>query len=331
MADHPFRINEEYILDNTKALRFHEHHEQPRQVQPGHMDKQRPVQRRTSFPTIELSVIVLLGIVLQIIVGLGSYSGRGRSPMHGDYEAQRHWMEITHHLPIKEWYRNSSNNNLQYWGLDYPPLTAYHSKIMGWLAHHINPSWMALEDSHGIETESHKLFMRMTAIISHLIIYTPGVLLWLSTRQTAITVHPMNEAVVIILFPGLISVDHGHFQYNSVSLGFFLISVYFLVLRRTIIASVFFVLALNYKQMELYHSLPIFVYILAVSLKLYYHETDKTIIVDFLISAASLWKVAFTTVCTFLVMWTPLAFYGDENSAFDAIKRIFPFERGLFE
>lgn len=72
----------------------------------------------------------------------------------------------------------------------------------------------------------------------------------------------MNEAVVIILFPGLISVDHGHFQsvhfhnyfisrmfrYNSVSLGFFLISVYFLVLRRTIIASVFFVLALNYKQ-----------------------------------------------------------------------------------
>lgn len=77
--------------------------QQPRQVQPGHMDKQRPVQRRTSFPTIELSVIVLLGIVLQIIVGLGSYSGRGRSPMHGDYEAQRHWMEITHHLPIKEW------------------------------------------------------------------------------------------------------------------------------------------------------------------------------------------------------------------------------------
>lgn len=42
-------------------------------------------------------------------------------------------------------------------------------------------------------------------------------------------------------------------------------------------------------------------------------------------------QVAFTTVCTFLVMWTPLAFYGDENSAFDAIKRIFPFERGLFE
>ncbi|GMR37057.1 hypothetical protein PMAYCL1PPCAC_07252 [Pristionchus mayeri] len=251
--------------------------------------------------------------------------------MYGDYEAQRHWMEITHHLPIKEWYRNTSRNYLQYWGLDYPPLTAYHSKLMGWIAHYVNPSWVALEDSHGIETESHKLFMRMTAIFSHLLIYTPGVVLWMSTRHTTISVHPMNEALLFVLFPGLISVDHGHFQYNSISLGFFLISVYFLVLRRTLIASVFFVLALNYKQMELYHSLPIFIYILAVSLRLFYHEREKTIVVDFLLSAANLWKVAFTTVCTFLVVWTPLAFYGDESSAFDALRRCFPFERGLFE
>ena len=24
--------------------------------------------------------------------------------MYGDYEAQRHWMEITVHLPINEWF-----------------------------------------------------------------------------------------------------------------------------------------------------------------------------------------------------------------------------------
>jgi alpha-1,3-glucosyltransferase len=47
--------------------------------------------------------------------------------MHGDFEAQRHWMEITTHLPLAKWY----TYDLQYWGLDYPPLTAYHSWLLG--------------------------------------------------------------------------------------------------------------------------------------------------------------------------------------------------------
>lgn len=42
-------------------------------------------------------------------------------------------MEITFNLPIKEWYVNSTRNDLNYWGLDYPPLTAYHSYVMGYM------------------------------------------------------------------------------------------------------------------------------------------------------------------------------------------------------
>ncbi|KAB1268334.1 Dolichyl pyrophosphate Man9GlcNAc2 alpha-1; 3-glucosyltransferase, partial [Camelus dromedarius] len=57
----------------------------------------------------------------------------GKPPMFGDYEAQRHWQEITFNLPIKQWYFNSSDNNLQYWGLDYPPLTAYHSLLCAYV------------------------------------------------------------------------------------------------------------------------------------------------------------------------------------------------------
>jgi alpha-1,3-glucosyltransferase len=47
--------------------------------------------------------------------------------MYGDYEAQRHWMELTMHQPIREWY----TYDVQYWGLDYPPLTAYVSWACG--------------------------------------------------------------------------------------------------------------------------------------------------------------------------------------------------------
>jgi alpha-1,3-glucosyltransferase len=47
--------------------------------------------------------------------------------MHGDFEAQRHWMELTISQPVSQWYFR----DLEWWGLDYPPLTAYHSWILG--------------------------------------------------------------------------------------------------------------------------------------------------------------------------------------------------------
>jgi alpha-1,3-glucosyltransferase len=50
--------------------------------------------------------------------------------MFGDFEAQRHWLEITHNLPVADWYRATTDNDLLYWGLDYPPLTAYHSWLL---------------------------------------------------------------------------------------------------------------------------------------------------------------------------------------------------------
>lgn len=33
----------------------------------------------------------------------GCGAGQGKPPMYGDYEAQRHWMEITTNLPVSEW------------------------------------------------------------------------------------------------------------------------------------------------------------------------------------------------------------------------------------
>jgi alpha-1,3-glucosyltransferase len=87
---------------------------------------------------------VLFSIWVKWAIGLGSYSGQSRlfeliyhiltllegeatPPMFGDYEAQRHWMELTIHLPFRQWY----TYDLQYWGLDYPPLTAYVSWVCG--------------------------------------------------------------------------------------------------------------------------------------------------------------------------------------------------------
>jgi hypothetical protein len=55
-------------------------------------------------------------VLVQSAVGLGGHSGRGQPPLFGDLEAQRHWMSLTLHKPVGEWYFY----NLEYWGLDYP-------------------------------------------------------------------------------------------------------------------------------------------------------------------------------------------------------------------
>lgn len=36
----------------------------------------------------------------------------GKGPLYGDMEAQRHWMEITIHLPVYDWYLTLVPSNL---------------------------------------------------------------------------------------------------------------------------------------------------------------------------------------------------------------------------
>ncbi|XP_013931401.1 PREDICTED: dolichyl pyrophosphate Man9GlcNAc2 alpha-1,3-glucosyltransferase [Thamnophis sirtalis] len=60
----------------------------------------RPAMEKWSLITIT----VLLGLIARWTVSLGPYSGAGKAPMYGDYEAQRHWQEITYNLPVKHWY-----------------------------------------------------------------------------------------------------------------------------------------------------------------------------------------------------------------------------------
>lgn len=107
------------------------------------------VQKGTTAVFITVGLFALL---VRVAVSLHPYSGAGNPPKFGDYEAQRHWMEITINLPIKEWYRNSSNNDLRYWGLDYPPLTAYQSFIHGLFLKFFHPDSVAPFASRGHES-----------------------------------------------------------------------------------------------------------------------------------------------------------------------------------
>ncbi|KAK0107420.1 Glucosyltransferase-like protein [Cadophora gregata f. sp. sojae] len=221
---------------------------------------------RSSVSQWEILPLILMAVGLfRWAAGLWGYSGFQNPPLHGDYEAQRHWMEITTQLPISQWYFH----DLEWWGLDYPPLTAYHSWLLGKIGGFINPSWFALHTSRGLEDPSLKIFMRATVIVSEYLIYIPAAVIFVRRLTKLQGINSWNASIAltaILMQPGMILIDHVHFQYNTVMLGLVLASMSSVLAGRFMWSCVFFVLALGFKQMALYYAPAMFAYLLGVCL-----------------------------------------------------------------
>jgi alpha-1,3-glucosyltransferase len=318
---------------------------------------------------VTIPLILMAVGLFRWTVSLWGYSGYQSPPMHGDFEAQRHWMEITKHVPVSRWYFY----DLQWWGLDYPPLTAYHSWVLGVMyvkivqvemqmlimfsGSAINPRWFALDKSRGLDDPSLKVYMRATVFVSEYLVYVPALVIFLRrfSRLEAVNIWESSIALVAILMqPGTILIDHGHFQYNTVMLGFAVATLSSMVAGRPLWGCVFFVGALGFKQMALFYAPAIFAYLLGICL------FPRINIVRF-------FAIALTTVAAFAVLFLPLLlgvaydqYTGfnhaslefppllnaswaktllDENAWYfpyvlelgQSIHRIFPFSRGLFE
>ncbi|KAH8675471.1 glucosyltransferase [Xylariales sp. PMI_506] len=208
-----------------------------------------------------LPLILMIVGLFRWAAGLWGYSGFQKPPKFGDFEAQRHWMEITTHLPISQWYFH----DLDWWGLDYPPLTAYHSWLLGKIGELIDPSWFALHASRGLDDPNLKIFMRATVFISEYLIYIPAAVIFVRRYSRLFGVAQWTSwvaLVAILMQPGTILIDHVHFQYNTVMLGFVLASMSSMVAGRYLWASVFFVASLGFKQMALYYAPAVFSFLL---------------------------------------------------------------------
>lgn len=184
----------------------------------------------------------------------------GVPPLFGDFEAQRHWLEITIILPVTHWYFHDTT----WWGLDYPPLTAYHSWILGQVGSFINKDWFALYQSRGLETPDLKVFMRATVYVSEHLVYVPAVIICVRNLAKLHTINSWESTIAltaILMQPATILIDHGHFQYNTVMLGLIVAAISSMIAGRNLWACIFFVGALGFKQMALFYALIVAAYL----------------------------------------------------------------------
>ena len=305
--------------------------------------------RGTTSQWILLPLILMIVGLFRWSVGLWGYSGFQKPPMHGDFEAQRHWMEITTNLPVSLWYFY----DLPYWGLDYPPLTAYHSWLCGKIGFMFSDDWFAINKSRGYEDQLLKVFMRATVITSEYLSYIPAVVIFLrnySRMQGTGTTSTAIALVAILMQPATILIDHGHFQYNTVMLGFMVASISSIFAGRLLWSCIFFVAALGFKQMALYYAPVMFAFLLGSCFTPRFRP-------------GLLLSIAGVTLLSFAALYAPLALGAvhdlglnlpkvapppflaqrnikiDQNSPVGAIilqisqsiHRCFPFARGLFE
>jgi alpha-1,3-glucosyltransferase len=260
----------------------------------------------------------VLALVVRAATGLHPHSGEGTPPQYGDYEAQRHWMELAVALPPHEWYRASPDNDLSYWGLDYPPISGYASYVAGRILYWIEPKAVAWHTSRGFESPLSRAAMRASVLAGDAFVLFPALAAFLSCSGAR---NGEKIFAFTLSIPALMLIDHAHFQYNGVSLGLFIASVAAMATECTaghMLGSILFCMSVCFKQMNLYYAPAIAAYLLSTMAQR--RPLRSAIPYAFSIAAC----ILITTCIIFLPWLRPW-------SLPHVLSRIFPVSRGLFE
>ncbi|KAI2626709.1 glycosyltransferase family 57 protein [Hypoxylon sp. NC1633] len=230
-----------------------------------------------------------------------------------DFEVHRNWLAITNSLSPWEWYYEKTSE----WTLDYPPFFAYFEWTLSQVAKLVDPAMLRV---YNLEYDSWQTvyFQRFTVIITEFaLLYTLQLFVESShgvTRRAA-----QAAAISIFLSPGLLIIDHIHFQYNGAMYGVLILSLVLARQRSGLLASGFvFAALLCMKHIYLYLAPAYFVYLLRT-----YCLSPKSI---FRIQFLNCLKLASGILGIFGLAFGPFAIKGQIPQI---LSRLFPFSRGL--
>ncbi|KAG4416692.1 glycosyl transferase [Cadophora malorum] len=230
-----------------------------------------------------------------------------------DFEVHRNWLAITNSLPIQEWYYEKTSE----WTLDYPPFFAYFEWVLSQGAKLADPEMLKVFNL-GYDSWQTIYFQRASVILTELVLVF-ALYLFVQSSPPASKRASHAAALSILLSPGLLIIDHIHFQYNGFMYGLLILSLVLARKKSTTLASgLLFATLLCLKHIYLYLAPAYFVYLLRA-----YCLGPKSI---FHIKFGNALKLGTGIIAIFGAAFGPFAYWGQIPQL---LSRLFPFSRGL--
>jgi alpha-1,3-glucosyltransferase len=182
-----------------------------------------------------------------------------------DFEVHRNWLAITYSLPVRQWYFEATSE----WTLDYPPFFAWFEFGLSLFAPLFDGDMLEVRNLMYASAET-ILFQRLTVIATDLLLFLA--ICHFVARPAPFPGEKAGDAssvkrqwiLTLLVFsnPGLMLVDHVHFQYNGVLLGLFIFSISFIQRGQDLKGAVLFAVLLCSKHIFVYAAPVYFVYLL---------------------------------------------------------------------
>jgi alpha-1,3-glucosyltransferase len=226
-----------------------------------------------------------------------------------DFEVHRNWLAITHSKPWQEWYTDEASPSE--WTLDYPPLFAWMEYCLSHIAKFFDPAMLDVNNLNYASRETIR-FQRYS------VLFTEGLLLavtWWVTRCWPACRRRL-ALFLVAANPGIIIVDHIHFQYNGILLGIFVLSIWTVASGFEILGAALFAALLCFKHIFLYAAPAFFVFLLR-----YYCRGSKQVAISRFIS------LGIVVLTIFLLSLGPFIFSAGQGV--QLAQRMFPVSRGL--
>lgn len=224
-----------------------------------------------------------------------------------DFEVHRNWLALTHTLPLSQWYTDETSP----WTLDYPPFFAYFEYLLSHFASLVDPTITDLHKGLNYKSPSVIIFQRLTVIASDtILIYSIYKLTKNMDSKKRLLIW-----VSVITSPGLLIVDHIHFQYNGFLLGLLLLSLSALQNGNDLIGGFIFASLLCFKHLFAVAGPVYFVYLLRHYCRGEYFRGFSKLV-----------TMGVVVVLVFITAFGPFTYHGQIQ---EVLKRMFPFGRGL--